>query len=379
MKKNIQNDDLRLLQNERNDICISIILPTHPLSPDRRTDRVQLEKDIQEAKSHIQSRYGNAVTGSLMQHIDDLYNQLDFMHSTAGVGLFVSGNVQKLVHFFFPVKGRVSISDKFDIRDLLYESFYDVPYSVLVLSQKEAKLYNGRLNTVIEITDKDFPVKNSDEYEYNRPSRGSSYAGYSNVKEFEKDKSVTEEIRLKSFFRKTDELLHNYLNVDTPIIAAGDNKDLVYFSEVSRHDQNIACNIPGNYTTYSEHELGSLTWKAMKLFLDNKKEKLTRDMREQIGAGGPGIPGDAIGDLWRAALDGRGYKLFVEKDHSLTGYVSDNNEYELYLQPPKHAYTIVPDIVNRIIELVIEKDGEVILVENDALRDHMRMALITRY
>lgn len=375
MKKNTQNDDLRILQNEKSDICISIILPTHPLSPGRRTDPVQLEKNIQQAKYDIQSRYGNAVADNLMQRIDELYRQIDFMHNTAGVGLFVSRHVKKLIHFFFPVKERITIAETFDIRDLLFESYYDVPYFVLVVAQKEAKLYNGRLNKVTEITDANFPVKNDAEYEYSRPARGSSYMGNSNVKGFEKDKSVTEEIRLKSFFREADELLNNYLDAHTPLIVTGENKDLVCFREVTTHEHNIACNIPGNYTMYSEYELGNLTWKAMKTFLDNNKEKLIRDLREKVG----GISGNEIGEMWKAVLDGRGYKLIVEKDHSMPAYLANDNDHELYLNPPKYAHSIIPDIVNKLIALVLEKDGEVILVGNDALRDHMRSALITRY
>jgi hypothetical protein len=202
--------------------------------------------------------------------------------------------------------------------------------------------------------------------------------GNSNVKEFEKDKSVTEETRLKSFFREADKLLNGYLGRETPLIIAGENKDLVCFMDVTTHAHDTVCNIPGNYMMYNEFELGKLTWKAMKLFLDNGKEKLISDLREKIGAG-LAISGNEIGEIWKAVLDGRGYKLIVEKDYSIPGYLSKNNDYELYLHPPKHEHSILPDIINRLITLTLEKDGEVIVVENDALRDHMRLALITRY
>jgi hypothetical protein len=277
MNRNIVADDLRVLRNEKSDICVSIIMPTHRTSPGRRSDPVQLEKTIRQAKLQLQDKYNDTVIASHLQAIDYLYEQIDFMHNGAGIGLFVSQNVKKLIHFFFPVKERVTIGDSFDVRDLLYELYYDIPYLVLMVSQKEARLFNGRLNNVTEVTDGHFPKKNDAEYEYNRPSRGSFYVGHSFVKEFEKDKSISEEIRLKAFFREADELLNSYLNNGVPLIVTGENKDQVYFSEETRHVQNIACNIPGNYSTFNEHDLGTLTWKAMKLFLDNKKEKLVRD------------------------------------------------------------------------------------------------------
>ncbi|OQP63797.1 hypothetical protein A3860_22930 [Niastella vici] len=376
MNKNTTNNDLQILQNEKSDICISIIMPTHPTSPGRRTDPAQLEKTIRQAKKQLYGQYDNKVIGPLVQAVDELYGQIDFMHNAEGIGLFVSQNVKKLIHFFFPVKERIVIAQSFDIRDLLYELYYDIPYVVLMVSQKEARLYNGRLNNVTAISDAHFPKKNDAEYEYNRPCRGSSYVGHAFVKEFEKDKSISEELRLKAFFRETDDLLNSYLHNGTPLIITGENKDQVYFTEVTRHVQNIACNIPGNYSTFNDHELGMLTWKAMKLFLDNKKEKLVRDIKEKIG-GDPGVTG--IENIWKAVQEGRGYKLLVEKDFSIPGYLPPNDDYDLHIFPFKQPNHLVPDVVNRLIEMVLEKNGEVVMVENDVLQDYKRLALFTRY
>jgi len=221
-----------------------------------------------------------------------------------------------------------------------------------------------------------FPQKYQAEYEYSRPSRGTSFLGQSFVKDIEKDKSAMEEIRFKNFFRETDKLLNRYLNNKIPLIITGENKDLSYFRQVTSHEENIACNIPGNYTTYNEHELGALTWKAIKLFQENNKEKLVSDFNEKAGEG-LGISG--LDNIWKAVQEGRGYKLLVEKDYSAPAYLPDNDAYDLLLHEPEQAHRNLPDAVNRLIELVLEKNGEVIMVENDVLRDHRRMALITRY
>jgi hypothetical protein len=376
MNKKMVANDHQQLRNEKSDVCISIITPTHRLSPDRRTDPIQLENAIQQVKSHLHNKYDHAAINPLIQAMDELYGQIDFTRNTAGIGLFVSQNVKGLIHFFFPVKERIMIGQSFDIRDLLYESFYDVPYVVLMLSQKEARLFNARLNMVKEITDTHFPKKNEAEYEYSRPTRGNSYVGHSLVKEFEKDKSISEEIRLRSFLREADDLLNIYVNNSMPLIVTGEKKDLAYFRQVTTHEKNIAYSIPGNYMTFNEHELGALTWKAMKLYIDNSKENLLRDFKEKTGAG-LGITG--IENIWKAVLEGRAYKLFVEKDYALPGFLINNDDYHLHLHPPKQPHRLVPDVVNRLIEEVLEKNGEVILVENGMLKDFKRLALITRY
>lgn len=376
MKQNMQSNDMQQLLQERSDICISIIMPIHRLSPGRRRDSATLNNTIQEVKSGLLNKYDNETIAPLITATDELVEQIDFMHNAAGIGIFVSAHLKKLVPFFFPVRERVTVAESFDIRDILYGSYYDIPYVVLQLTQKETRLFNGRLNAITEVIDSHFPKKNEDEYEYSRHSRGNSNEGHSFVKEIEKDKSAMEEIRFKNFFRETDKLLNSYLSNGIPMIVTGENKDLSYFRQVTTHEEKIACNIPGNYATYNEHELGALTWQGMKIFLDNNKDKLVRDFNEKTGEG-LGIRG--LDHIWKAVQAGRGYKLLVEKDYSAPGYLANNDEYDLLLHEPKEPHHTLPDAVNRLIELVLEKNGEVIMFENDTLREYKRMALITRY
>lgn len=375
-RNNFINSDLEVLLKDVNNICVSIIGPTYRTSPDRRTNATALEKLVQEAKDQLNSKYPAAAVSPLIESIDELYEQIDFLHNTEGVGIFVSPSVKALIHFLFPVSAKVTVGDSFEIRDLIYNSYYDIHFRVLMLSQKEARLFNGRLNTLTEITDGHFPKQNTAAYEYNKPSRGSSYVGHSNVKEFEKDKGAMEAIRLKSFFREADKLLSNYLAPGTPLILMGDNKDLILFNEITAHKENIACHIPGNYTTNNETELGALAWKAMKLFLENGKEKLIRNFAELQGKG-RGIAG--IQNIWQAVMEGNCLQLLVEKDLVIPGFIVGDSNYFLHLTPPEEPHQVIHDSVGRLIQMVLEKNGEVIMLENDVLKDYNRLALITRY
>lgn len=376
MSKHILSNDLQMLSAQRDEVCISVIVPTHRISPGRRTDPLELDNMMENVKLQLQKKYDNSIIAPLMLAMDDLYEQIDFMHNAAGIGIFVSAHIKKLIPFFFPVKERVTIAESFDIRDLLYESYYDTPYVVLQLSQKETKLFNGRLNSLTEINDSQFPKKYEAVYEYSRHSRGNSNTGHSFVKEIEKDRSAIEEIRYKNFFRETDQLLNSYLSNKVPLIVTGENKDLSYFRQVTSHEEQIACNVPGNYTNYNEHELGALTWQGMKLFLEDNKDRIVKDFVEKTGEG-LGIMG--IDNIWKAVQEGRGYKLLVEKGYSVPGYLPDHEDYDLVLHEPREACRTLPDAVNSLITLTLEKNGEVIMVENDVLRDYRRMALITRY
>jgi hypothetical protein len=281
-----------------------------------------------------------------------------------------------LVHFFFPVKEKVMIGRSFEIRDLLYQTNYSRRYFTLMISEKEARLFEGRLNGLVEITDHNFPKKYVDDYIYSHPSRGSSYVGNAFVKEFEKDKSQLEEIRYQHFAGQVGDGLKDYLINDTPLILAGAKKDLSYFKSANRNLLHVIGEIPGNYSYTGLTELAELSWEVLRPFLDQVKQQLVREFEEKIGQG-LGVTG--MTEIWRAAEEGRGLELLVEKDFSQPGFLTNNDATHLHLRPPKEPHRILADAVDDLIESVLEKNGRVTMLENDLLKDYQRIALITRY
>ena len=227
---NLTGEELvALMQKEKGKICVSIVVPSHKLSPERRVDRLQVENAVLKAKEELLHSYREEEIKPLRQSLDELYNQIDFNHNTAGIGLFVSPVVKQLVHFFFPVKEKVVIGSSFEIRDVLYQTNYARRYFTLMLSEKEARLFEGRLVSLLEITDHNFPKKYVDDYIYAHPARDSSSDGNAFVRVFEKDKSQLEEIRYQHFAGEVGDVLKDYLINDTPLILAGAKKDLSYF------------------------------------------------------------------------------------------------------------------------------------------------------
>jgi len=228
---------------------------------------------------------------------------------------------------------------------------------------------------LFEIKDNNFPREYKDDYAYAKPVRSSSYAGYSHVKDFEKDKSEMEAIRLRDFFRKLDKTLDNYLLRNHPLIIFGVEKELSLFNGVSSHTKNIIDKIAGSHNYDSEKQLSDLAWPAMRLHLENDWKKLVKEFEEKIGEG-LGVSG--IQDIWNVTQEGKAFKLLVEKDYRTPGFLSDN-EYHLYLRPPMKPHKVLADAVDDLIETVLEKNGYVYFVDNGTLKNHHRIALITRY
>lgn len=106
------------------------------------------------------------------------------------------------------------------------------------------------------------------------------------------------------------------------------------------------------------------------------KQQLIVEFKEKIGEG-RGVMG--IREIWKAAKEGNALQLMVEKDFSLPGFLTERNEYNLHLQSIIMPHQVLADAVDDLMEIVLEKKGHVVLLENDALVDYQRIALITRY
>jgi hypothetical protein len=375
IKEKLAGEELLAMQKEKGNICVSIIVPTHRLSPERRIDILEVKRAMEKAKELLRYKYTEDQVNPLIQSMDAQYERIDFTHDPDGLGFYISPNITSSVKFPFPVEEKVMVGDNFELRDLLYKMNYAVPYFVVMLTEKDIKLFEGRWDELHEIKDRNFPKKYEEAFSYNPPSQSTSYAGYSHVKGFEKDKSELVEIRFKDFFRDTDKLLKNYLMNGASLILLGPEKELAWFANISAHKKNIIGKIAGSYNHSSLKQLAERAWPAMRSHLDSEKVELIKDFAEKIGMK---LAVSGIQDSWSAAKEGKAFKLLVEKDYRCPGFL-DKEEYRLYLHPPQKPHKVLADAVDDLIEMVMEKNGQVFFVDNGLLKDYQRLAMITRY
>ncbi|MGZ8543654.1 MAG: baeRF3 domain-containing protein [Flavisolibacter sp.] len=370
------DDKPATIAKDKGGICVSIIVPTHRTSPERMVDMPEVKKAIDKVKSDLLKTYFKTETAPLLQALDNIFGRIDFNHNNEGIGLFVSAHVQELVPFFIPVKKKIMIGRSFDIRDRIDQEYYAQPYLVLQLSEKEAKLYYGSFDQLKEIKDNNFPSRRKDDYEYSRPSRGNSYVGQAATQGFEKDKTYIETIRYERFLKTVDAAINQSLISNPLLLVSGSQQSVSLFKKISK--AALAGEIVGNYWYAPLNELGLLCCKTVQSFLNKRKEERIAAFKESI-EGHSLTSQTSLYAIWKAVVEGRGLQLLVERDFSLPGYFVKGNENKLYLHPLLEEHDMVSDVVNRMMEIVLEKRGKVFLVDNDALADYGRIGLLMRY
>ncbi|HEX6168112.1 MAG TPA: hypothetical protein VFZ33_00365, partial [Chitinophagaceae bacterium] len=294
---------------EKGSTCVSIIVPTHRLGQDRQSDFKEMQRAILVAKQS-----GLKEEKKILSGIDDLFDQIDFTRNKDGIGIFVSTHIKKLVKFPFPVTKKIIVNRLFHLHDMLYLENYSTPYYLVEISGKEIRLFRGIMDHLEEIKDENFPKEITDDYEYTKPSQSSSNAGYTHVKGFEKDKSEVQHLRLEKIFRETDKCLVKYLTPkETPLLLCGPKRDISLFKSVTDHLEIIVAVISDNNQRDGVHELEELAWHQIKSFTEQQKLKLVDEFKEKIGAGLAVCGMEAV---WKAAKEGKGFKMLVEKEYN---------------------------------------------------------------
>lgn len=374
----MSNQEIELLLNESGVPCVTIILPMHRLSPDRIKDSEAVTSAVNQVEMYLLTHFQKTdkEVASLIKSIDGIVETIDYTHSKDGIGIFVSPHISTFMKFPFPVEEKINVAETFDIRDILYYMNTIIDYHVLSISKKHIRLLKGKGEELQEIKDSNFPVTYVEMYEYDKPSLGTSF-GSSTLKEYEKDKSVMEEIRLIDFLRKTDHVLEKYISSNSPLIISGGAKEINDYLTATKHKKRIIGKVMGSYNFNGGVQLAWHTWNQIIAYQTKKNETMLLKLRELVGKK---LLAVGLEEVWKVSHQAKGLRLIVEKDYECHAFITSDNQ-ELKFQKPfgRKKYIYIRDAVERILKTVRAKGGEIVFVENGLMKDFIKIALQLRY
>jgi hypothetical protein len=359
--------EIRALIQERNDWCVSIIIPPHRTSPDRRVDTEVLRKAILQTKTILNSKTPPTdIYNWVTNQIDKLELGFDPIHAMEGMGLFVSPDMAKMVYFPFAVKERIMVGSTFELRDLYYLEQFAKPYYVLKLTKEEAHLFQLEIGTAThEVTNTYFPMRDESEYEYSKPSLGTSY-GYVS-KSFEKDKSVMSKARHEAFYKEVAQNVMPYTKAGDLIVSGA--KNIISLFDSSRDKRlRVKGRIIGSFKDEQE-----LFERARSTYFDSRQHEIQMTIDGLGELFGLRKVTYGIRNVETAAASGKGETLLVEKDFKKDEFILSGEH------PSQSSINHNVDKVDQIINNIIDKGGKVIFTEANQLEQYDRIALVLRY
>jgi hypothetical protein len=132
--------------------------------------------------------------------------------------------------------------------------------------------------------------------------------------------------------------------------------------------------IPGNRDRATADELHRAAWPLVDRWLGADATHAIDHLDDAVSAhryaGG-------VHEVWALAHDGRIDTLIVERGYRFPARIDENNQ----LHPaddPEHP-DVNDDVVDDTVEIVLQHGGHVVIVDDQALGEHQRIAAILRY
>jgi Bacterial archaeo-eukaryotic release factor family 3 len=358
----LQLRELAELRARRAYPAVTILTPTQRQLPGNAEDPIRLRDLADEATKRLEGELGKRGAADVVQGIRDAVASVDWNHPTDGLAILVAPGESHVFPLPFAVPARVAVDPRFLTRDLLRGVERSPRYRMLVLGEQPTRLFAGQGSALEEHTADGFPVT------FDRV-RGEA-AGHH---DFPKRNAI-DEAEHTAFFREVDQALKVAADADaTPLVVSGPERDLAFFDEVTNHGASIVGRVHGSYENAGVRELAELAVPLIDAYATAQRAAAMTELDDAVGTGKAVV---GIEAAWSAAREGRGQVLFLEDD-----YVYPAREVDGALEPAGDASApgVIDDAADELIDVVLDKSGEVVIVDPGKLGEHGPVALRLRF
>ena len=371
MYSEVLNQLLKIKQSSKSSICISVLLPLELTLPQRLKNPLKLKNAINQVKSQLESKYDPKIIQPLINELEKISQQVDFKKTKQGLGIFLAPTISKVVDFPFAPKEKSVINNSFEVRDLVYASQYEYNYWVLNLNTKNIRLFSGVSGDLNEILDDIFPIEYQEQYQY--PARQTPRISGN----YQSEESQIKDERRIQFLRHVNKTTDTYLSKEQiPIVLTGVKDIHGIFTSIFNHQNRIAARVYGDFGSLSAGELANKVWAELQKNLQTERDQKISEIKESMGKRGYLYGIEAV---WRIANQGRADLLVVEKDYQVPAFTDYRTGKKYFSLTNTVDLDKKVDAVDDVIELVREKGGEILFVENGELQGYDHIAVKTRY
>lgn len=361
--------EMQSLINLREPGCVSLYLPTTPLTNDAQGDRIQLRNLAKEALEQLAAiKAPKKVIDWIAEEAGDLEQDDEFWKRQAhSLAVFISPSWSRTFRLANRLQPCVEVSDRFHLKPLLRAVSFANRAFVLALSENEVKLYEiGADSRPLEIRLDGLPKD------------AASAVGKSSINDPAPSGRIQggegQKVRLKQYARKIDAALRPLLSGQhTPLILAATQTVASIYRSVNSYPHLLSGLIEGTPDKLHWEDIDA---GARKLIDQHHADELAHFKAVFTQRGQKGRATTQIADAARAATFGAVETLLVDMDREVHGLVSDEDgKVEFAEQETANNYDVLDEIARR----VIHGGGRVIAVRQADLPANAQLAAILRY
>ncbi len=344
---------------------VSIVIPTHKKYPHFKDDKLVLKKMIGEAETRMLGMYGKGIVDNVVLSLNRMKSDIDFTHLQNGLVIHYSPTVQKIYHLPFSPSEKLIIDRSLEIRDVLYSIKNSKDYFVLVLSENRVRIINVHEGIADELKIDEFP-RGKNDTGGKGTSRVMNYSSDSST-QHNTDNKAYDEVKVAKYLRDIDAVISEQDELkDLSMVIFAPVKLAAHFKKITKNSDRIIGFVRGNHEKKSMKDILADSATVIDAYGSKKQNRILalaekENKRKRLSWG--------IRDINRCAMEGRGHLLIVEKDYRQSALKTESIEVK----------NKITDKVDDIIEMVLEKGGDVEFVDNGKLTEYGKMVLIKRY
>lgn len=361
--------EIRALSRVRGSACVSIHVPTTPVTPDTDRDRLVLKNLAAEARKQLEeARADKREIAALVEQLDDLVDDDGFWsHQAHGLAIFATP--ERIRTFRLPnrLEPSVEVSDRFHLKPLLRAVTFPHEALVLALSQNGARL----VEVFAELPPQEIRVAGM-------PEDAASAAGKASLGDRSPSGRIQgaegQKVRLRQYARKVDAALRDVLaGRETPLLLAATSPIDAIFRSVNSYPHLATHQIETNADRMTALELAE----AARPLLDELYAAEIAAQRELLAAREKqGRATTDVAQAARAATFGAVDTLLIDMHVDVPGTIGEEDgRVQFAAAASASTYSITSEIAVR----TLAHGGRVLAVRKNDLPDGASLAAILRY
>ncbi|SKA47267.1 hypothetical protein SAMN04488128_108145 [Chitinophaga eiseniae] len=335
--------------------AVTILLSTHRTFPDNKQDSIHLKNLITQVEKELYEQYDKRTVWPVIDKIKEAENDINHAYNLDTLALFACSDFVQVKRLPITTTDRYVIGDRFEIRPLLKAVQQSEHYYILSVSRQKIRLleaFNDKIEH--EVQNADFPYTNS--YYTTDPMRQQQDLIVDNL--------------LREFFNTADKRFKKYYAENPlPVILLGEEKNLTYYQEVMDIKGLVVATHHGSFDDTSDAEIATVTFPLILKYIAGKQETAMQAINTAQSAQRLLVD---LNDIYTAAENGQADTLYIEQTFLPTGHI-DNGTISV------GDGNGSSDITLPVIDAVINKGGNVVFLDENALNEYQGIALVTRF
>ncbi len=338
--------------------CVTLLLSTTPGPRMNATDVLALNGLLEQAERAL-ATIADGGGRELLGRLRALADRATGHPVGPGLGLFVNRELQRSIVLPVEVTSRVLIEPSFATRDLLRALYRTPPYLLLTLYPGMAGFFHAQGVTLTPVGQLQLSVGAASRASRDGDSMLSQAA-----------ETLLEEVDVS--------LGHHRALFPSPLVVAGTAALVDAFCRRSRHLTRLAGRITDAETPEALQRAAA---RALERYLRSRREEAL-ELVEHTRHEKPHLLAAGLQEAWTRAHEGVPVMLAVEHGYFAPGHhfatVSSGDAPDpMWLHDLVDDPYHVHDLVDDLIEAVIKRGGWVAFVDDDALAEHGRVALVS--